>query len=205
MTKLKLQNLNLKTGRLCLDFANTLDWHASKHPIETLNSYADLMAWARDVGLLSDRTAQQLAREANRHPAEAAATLEKARVVREVTYEIFVAVAHGGVPRPSDIAALNGTLADLLSKSRLTRTNGGFDWNWGGDETALDQMLWWVIRSATDLMTSDELQRVGQCADEHGCGWLFLDTSKNRTRRWCAMKDCGNRAKARRYYKRLHT
>jgi predicted RNA-binding Zn ribbon-like protein len=64
-------------------------------------------------------------------------------------------------------------------------------------------MLWPVARSAADLLTSaEELARVGQCADDRGCGWLFFDTSRNHSRRWCAMKDCGNRAKARRHYRR---
>ena len=177
MTKTKKQNLNLRTERLCLDFANTLDWHASAHPVETLTTYADLVAWSHEVGLLSERIARQLIAEAERQPKQAAAILERARTLREA-------------------------IAEMQSRSRLVRTPEGLNWDWGGGENDLDQMLWWVIRSATDVMTSDELYRVGQCADDRGCGWLFLDTSKNHSRRWCAMKDCGNRAKARRYYKR---
>jgi predicted RNA-binding Zn ribbon-like protein len=197
----KTQAINLKTERLCLDFANTLDWHASEHPVETLNSYADLVTWSRDTGVLSDRAAKQLINEANRHPAEATATLDKARTLREAMYEIFVAVANRTTPRATDLETVNAALVQMLGRSRLVRTSEGFAWNWGGGENDLDQMLWWVIRSAADLMTSEKLYRVGQCADERGCGWLFLDTSKNRTRRWCDMKDCGNRAKARRFYK----
>ncbi len=202
MTMPKLANL--KTERLCLDFANTLDWHASEHPIETLNSYADLVTWSREVGLLTDRAAKQLLNEANRQPAEATATLEKARTWREAIYEILVTVAHGDAPRHSDIATLNTALADMMGRSRLIKTADALNWDWGGGEDDLDQMLWWVVRSATDLMTSRELHRVGQCADERGCGWLFLDTSKNHSRRWCDMKDCGNRAKARRHYEKEH-
>lgn len=201
MTKTK--TVNLKTERLCLDFANTLDWHASEHPVETLNSYADLVTWSRDVGVLSDRTAKQLINEANRHPVEATATLDKARMLREAMYEIFGAVANGATPKSTDLETVNAALAEMLSRSRLVRTSEGFVWDWGGGENDLDQMLWWVIRSATGLMTSEKLYRVGQCADDRGCGWLFLDTSKNRTRRWCAMKDCGNRAKARRFYEKV--
>jgi predicted RNA-binding Zn ribbon-like protein len=78
---------------------------------------------------------------------------------------------------------------------------GGFAWDWAGAEDALDQMLWPVVHDAAGLLTSEELDRVGQCDDDR-CGWLFLDTSRNRSRRWCSMEDCGNRAKARRYYER---
>jgi predicted RNA-binding Zn ribbon-like protein len=62
-------------------------------------------------------------------------------------------------------------------------------------------MLWPVVRDAADLLTSKELNRVGRCADER-CGWLFVDTSRNRSRRWCSMESCGNRAKARRHYRK---
>jgi predicted RNA-binding Zn ribbon-like protein len=63
-------------------------------------------------------------------------------------------------------------------------------------------MLWPILRSAAEVLTSEKRTRLGQCADDRGCGWLFLDTSKNRSRRWCDMEDCGNRAKARRHYLR---
>jgi predicted RNA-binding Zn ribbon-like protein len=91
----------------------------------------------------------------------------------------------------------------MLNRSRLVHGDTGFVWDWAGREDDLDQMLWWVVQSATEVMTSDELLRVGQCADDRGCGWLFYDTSKNRTRRWCDMRGCGNRAKARRHYAKV--
>jgi predicted RNA-binding Zn ribbon-like protein len=194
--------LKLEAGRLCLDFANTLDWHASEHPIEKLKTYADLVAWAKTIGLVSERAAKHLIEQAGRHPRTAGAALDKARTLREATYAIFVAVAHGGTPQQADIDIVNATLAEMLSRSRLVPSDAGFVWDWGGGEDDLDQILWWIVQSATDVLTSDELKRVGQCADEHGCGWLFFDTSKNRTRRWCDMRGCGNRAKARRHYEK---
>jgi predicted RNA-binding Zn ribbon-like protein len=203
MTKAQLENLHLQSERLCLDFANTLDWHASAHPIEKLTSYAELVAWARDVGVLTERIARQLMVEANRRPAEATATLDKARTLREAIYGIFVAVSRAETPRQTDVETLNTAIAETLDKSRLVRTSDGFDWTWGGAETDLGQMLWWIVQSATAVMTSDELPRVGQCADEGGCGWLFLDTSKNHSRRWCDMRGCGNRAKAKRHYEKV--
>jgi predicted RNA-binding Zn ribbon-like protein len=195
--------LKLEAGRLCLDFANTLDWHASEHPVEKLTTYADLVAWAHKIGLLDEDIAGRLNFQAEAHPRTASATLEKARTLREAMYDIFVAVAHGETPETTDIDTVNATLAEMLNRSRLVHSDTGFVWDWGGDEDDLDQMLWWVVQSATEVMTSDELLRVGQCADDRGCGWLFYDTSKNRTRRWCDMRGCGNRAKARRHYAKV--
>jgi predicted RNA-binding Zn ribbon-like protein len=200
MTK---EQLTPTSVQLCLDFANTLDWHASEHPIETLNSYTDLVGWARGAGLLSESRAQQVLRAATRQSREAAGVLTRARTMREAIYEILVASAQRKTPRPADVATFSTILSDYLAQSQLVHSIEGFTWRWGGSEDALDQMLWGVARSASDLMTSSELQRVGQCADDRGCGYLFLDTSKNHTRQWCSMRGCGNRAKAKRHYEKV--
>jgi predicted RNA-binding Zn ribbon-like protein len=195
-------NLKLESGWLCLDFANTAEWHLSEHPTERLTSYAELIAWARSIGLLPDRTAQHLLHEADQHRAEAARVLDRAVALREAIYHIFVAVAAGKLPSAGDQATLNAELSRSLSKSRLVWNKANFDWGRDEDD-ALDQVLWWVLRSTTNLLTSEDLQRVGVCADDRGCGWLFYDTSRNRTRQWCSMRGCGNRAKARRHYEKV--
>jgi predicted RNA-binding Zn ribbon-like protein len=61
--------------------------------------------------------------------------------------------------------------------------------------------LWPIVLAAAELLTSAGRARVRECA-AHGCGWLFLDTSRSQRRRWCTMASCGNRAKARRFYER---
>ncbi|MFQ5811708.1 MAG: CGNR zinc finger domain-containing protein [Anaerolineae bacterium] len=197
-----VRTLHLKEGWLSLDFANTAEWHASDHPDEGLNSYPDLVSWAQHVGILTDREAGRLLQKAGRHPADASAVLDRAISLREAIYRIFSAAAVGRLPEAADLAVLNAALSEALTHLRIVRMEEDFAWDWTGDEDALDQMLWPVVRSAADLLTSEELHRVGQCADDRGCGWLFLDTSRNHSRQWCAMKDCGNRAKARRHYER---
>jgi predicted RNA-binding Zn ribbon-like protein len=196
-------NLNLDSGWLCLDFTNTAEWHLSDRPAERLTSYAELIAWARSIGLLPERTTQQLLRAAERRPAEAARVLERAVALREAIYHIFLAVAGGHSPAADDQATLNAELSRSLSKSHLVWNEANFDWGRQGKDGDLDQVLWWVLRSTTDLLTSEDLQRVGVCADDRGCGWLFYDTSRNRTRQWCSMRGCGNRAKARRHYEKV--
>jgi predicted RNA-binding Zn ribbon-like protein len=195
--------LKLEAGRLCLDFANTLDWRGSEHPIELLATYADLVAWAQKVGLLDEDAARLLADRAGQHPQPAMAALEKARTLREAIHAVFVAALHDGPPETADTEIIIATLAEMLNRSRLVKSESSFVWDWGGSEDDLDQIVWWVVQSATEVMTSDELLRVGQCADDRGCGWLFYDTSKNRTRRWCSMRGCGNRAKAKRHYAKV--
>lgn len=188
-------------GRLGLDFANTADWHASDHPVESLTSYSDLVAWSQQVGILTDHQAQRLLKEAARRSGDAAAVLERAIALREAIYRIFSAISHGRPPQAADLAIFNAELSESLAHSRIVSTAEGFAWDWARAEDALDRMLWPVVHDAAALLTSEELDRVGQCADDR-CGWLFFDTSRNRSRRWCSMEDCGNRAKARRHYQR---
>jgi predicted RNA-binding Zn ribbon-like protein len=193
--------LKLLGGRLSLDFVNTADWHASDHPVEFLTSYSDLVAWSQHVGILADHQAQRLLKEAARRPVDATAVLERAIALREAIYRIFSAISHERPPQAADLATFNAELSRALAQSRIVSTAEGFDWDWAGAGEALDGMLWPVVHDAAGLLTSEELDRVGQCADDR-CGWLFLDTSRNRSRRWCSMENCGNRAKARRYYER---
>jgi predicted RNA-binding Zn ribbon-like protein len=194
-------SLKLLGGRLSLDFVNTADWHASDHPVEFLTSYSDLVTWSQRVGILTDHQTQRLLKEAARRPVDATVVLERAIALREAIYRIFSAISHERPPQATDLATFNAELSEALAQSRIVSTVEGFAWDWAGAGDPLDQMLWPVMHDAADLLTSEELYRVGQCADDR-CGWLFLDTSRNRSRRWCSMEDCGNRAKVRRHYER---
>ena len=189
-------------GRLCLDFANTADWHASEHPEEGLVDYAALVAWGQQADLLDSAQAAALLREAARRPAEAAAILERGLALREAIYRIFAAIAGERPPAGADLDMLNAALAEAMAHAQVAPAAEGFVWGWREhDPPPLDRMLWPVVRSAADLLTADELDRVRHCADDN-CGWLFMDMSRNRSRRWCSMQGCGNRAKARRFYAR---
>ena len=188
-------------GSLCLDFANTVSRRSPTDRREHLNDYRDLVAWGEQGGIFSGREAHRLTEEADQRPAEAAAVLERAIALREVIFRVFAAIAAGQSPAASDLAALNEALPAALARLRLVPTADGYTWDWQEDPSALDRMLWPVIRSAADLLTSGQLTTVRECAAEW-CRWLFLDTSRAQRRQWCDMKVCGNRAKARRHYER---
>jgi len=194
--------LKLAAGELCLDFANTAEWHASESPQERLKDYGSLVSWSREVGVLDDAGERRIRREAATHPAQAVKAWKQAIAVREMLYRVFVALIHGRPIDASDLERLNQTNSDALRHLRMEHEGDGLEWRWAGSPQDLRQMLWPIVHSAADLLTSDRRARLGQCADDRGCGWLFLDTSKNRSRRWCDMGDCGNRAKARRHYQR---
>jgi len=192
-------------GRLCLDFANTADWHRTSRPGERLQSCAALAVWAQAAGQIDAQEARQLTDYVGRHPGKARKILRRAIALREAVYRIFSDASEGKKSSDKDLELLNFELAEGLSRRMLTSTTDGYSWKWEADTSAkrLTRTLWEVARSAAELLTSPpELARVRQCADDRGCGWLFFDTSRNRTRKWCDIRDCGNRAKARRHYER---
>jgi predicted RNA-binding Zn ribbon-like protein len=192
----------LEAGRLCLEFANTLDWHGSDHPEETLHSYDGLLLWAQDRRVVGDQEAARQQERAAQEPELASQVYRQAIDLRDAVYRTFASLAAGAQPTPDDLDRLNAVLAQSLPHLRLVDTGGSFTWQWMDAGTALDRVIWDIALSASQLLTSPDLDRVRECADEHGCGWLFFDTTKNRSRRWCSMDGCGNRAKARRHYAR---
>jgi predicted RNA-binding Zn ribbon-like protein len=187
-------------GRLCLDFVDTVNWDSPRRARERFYSFADLVDWAQFMEQVSASQAGRLRNLAEQRPDEAMAIYRQAIDLRATLHRIFAAVAAGHEPANDDLAGLNAALAATLPHRRLVPGPDHFEWGWS-DELPLARVLWPVLPSAAELLTSKELDRVGQCAGE-SCGWLFLDTSRNRSRRWCEMEHCGNRAKARRHYRR---
>jgi predicted RNA-binding Zn ribbon-like protein len=187
-------------GRLCLDFVNTVGGRDARGLVlrDKLKDYADFATWSRLAGLFTAGEARNLKSFAQRHPARASATLARAIRLREALYRIFKASLRRSAPGESDMDVLRNELSIAKSHQRLVRAGPGFVWAWDRSENALNSSLWRVSISAADLLTSADLQKLRQCSGDE-CGWMFLDTSRNRTRRWCDMKDCGNRAKVRRF------
>jgi predicted RNA-binding Zn ribbon-like protein len=186
---------------ICLDFVNTVKLHASQNPVEKLCSYNDFIDWLKTKDIISTYEAKNLRAEARRNTAGAQAALGKAKELREAIYHILSGLAHNMPPHNSDMAILNRFISETMPYARLTAIqNKNFSWEWKNSEDNLEYPLQVIVRSICDLLISGTIDKIGQCADERGCGYIFLDTSKNKTRRWCNMGDCGNRAKARRHY-----
>jgi predicted RNA-binding Zn ribbon-like protein len=198
---IQTQIFDLTGGLLCLDFANTVDDRTEVHPQELLNSYNDLVSWSQQAHVLTEQEAQRLLEKAARRPSEASRVLQQAVAIREAIFRIFKAVAEDASPEDEDLVSLSAAVADAQNHAQIVLKANGFIWDWAGIAGDLDRMLWPVVRSAADFLTSDELDTVRVCASD-SCDWLFLDTSKNHSRRWCNMKSCGNREKARRFYER---
>lgn len=190
----------LSGGALCLDFANTWEDRARVEE-EHLHGYSDVLAFAEQTAIVEPGRATELARWADDDPAAAGRAFDAARELRDAIYGLFSAVAAGEEPPAEALERLNAALPDALAGARIERRGSRFAWDWASAYSALDAPLRPIVRSAAELLTSDRLDRIREC-DGRTCTWLFLDQSRNRSRRWCSMETCGNRAKVQRHYRR---
>ena len=196
-----IDGLELIGGRLCLDFANTTSNRAAGRARDRLHGYEDLVRWCTRVELFGGAEARRLLDEARERPADAELAWKKAIELREAIFALASAAGRREPPPPVALDLLNAVLAEGMGRRRLRPAECGLTWVWADAADGLDWMLWPLAYSAAELLSSSEVERVKECGGE-SCDWLFLDASRNGSRRWCIMDDCGNRAKARRHYHR---
>jgi len=199
--KAKAISLRDDGGHLALDFVNTLDWRDRAQPVERLAGWPELLDWLRRVRILGAREAKTLAREARAAPRRAAAHFRAALRLREASSRLFRAWLGHRAADPADLALLNARLRRRPHNRELAASGADYVWRRAREGGAPARLLGVLAEATAELLTSPELRRLRLCKGA-GCGWLFLDVSPNRSRRWCAMANCGNRAKARRHYAR---
>jgi len=188
----------LIAGNLCLDFINTLDDRPSGNPKELLSSYADLIHFCEEGGFLNIRDSEYLSERADEAPAKAAKALQETIRLRESIYAVFSAIIEKRkLPEPA-LAELNTFIQEAAGQARLEKVGGSFERRFDY-RSSLHSVRWPIAFAAADLLTSGNLPMIRVCSSPT-CRWFFLDTSKNHRRRWCDMKLCGNRAKARKFY-----
>jgi predicted RNA-binding Zn ribbon-like protein len=180
-------------GDPALDFVNTVDWTEAGPVDERLADYDALARWSVEAGVLSRSAGDRQRRAAAARPREARAALAEAIRARETLHEVFGAVATGRRPGTA-LRELNALVSEAMGRLTLSDT---LHWEWRGSGDRLDAMLWPVIRSAAELLTSSEAGQIRVCGGP-SCGWMFVDRSRNGLRRWCQMRTCGTREKTRR-------
>lgn len=201
----KPATFDLCGGHPVLDFVNSLDNRfGGRGCVEGLQRYDDLLQFTRQTQLLDSELILQVGRAVA--PAAGMRALRGARALREALAATFYAAIERRPPPPSDLETLERHFhaADRHRALRWRQgvsEHSGLAWSWRRDETDAELPVWVLAVTARDLLVAPEMQRLRACEAET-CRWLFLDTSKSHTRRWCKMKVCGNRVKARRYQAR---
>ena len=187
-------------GHVALDFVNTVGGLRDKDPDhEALESYEDLLVWSRRVGSLSAPQVRALRAAAAGDPSGSERALAQALSRRALIYDIFRPLADGKRPAPTLLERLRDFELEALQHARLAPDEQGLRWTWPRAPGSLEAPLWPLTHAAIDLLTEGPLERLKVCAN---CRWLFLDESRNRSRRWCSMEECGTAVKKERFTER---
>jgi len=190
--------LEIVAGHLALDFANTVDDPYGPGRVDYLASYPLTLTWSSRVGLLSGDRAERLDEVASQRPEAAAAALASIHQLRGIVESTFTDLITEPESAERHWAALRPYVVEATSRVELGQSATAYEVTWP-DTDEVDTILWPLAYSALDLLRSPELRRLKRCA---ACPWLFLDRSKNGSRRWCTMSICGTDEKIRRYVSR---
>jgi predicted RNA-binding Zn ribbon-like protein len=194
-----ITTLRLDGGVLCLDFVNTISKRKKEAPCDYLCGFKDFLQWYGHTGALSAKIIHTLERLAKEYPQKAATVFEKSIQLRELLYRLFTAVIAHKLPAPADLMQLNGYIGDAYANIEMSWSAGTREGKLQFNAPALEQVNWWLIKSAVELYTSGKLIQVKECP---ACGWLFLDKSRNSSRKWCSMSTCGDISKVQQCYQR---
>jgi predicted RNA-binding Zn ribbon-like protein len=190
----------LVAGHVALDFANTLDFRFDpSRTVDLLPSYDRFVDFALQSGLITPANAARLSKQSGDSSRRAA--LKSAIELREALELLFRSVVSGKAPGKSSLEVLNRFLARSKEHESLVWRNSEFVREYGNLSERPDGPIWPLLDAAIELLTSPARGRIRECKDP-SCRWLFLDHSKNLSRRWCDMQICGNRTKVRKFRER---
>lgn len=200
MEERSIETISLDGGWLCLDFVNTVHSRTVEEPFEYLPGYEELLDWSVKLEIVSPSERKALETAARDNQTEADQALAHLIEAREVLYNFFLAIARNKTPDDHIQIKFNSLLSETMSRLGLrVAANLEVQQHWKHSSDDLLYPLYPIVKSAYDLLTMDRADRVKECG---ACGWLFLDQSKNKSRKWCSMESCGSNVKAKRYYHR---
>jgi predicted RNA-binding Zn ribbon-like protein len=198
-TFVDVSEIRLVGGASILDLANTQSGPPGGSPdIESFGDFGDVLRWGVRAGVLEDSAAERLAGLAAVHPRAAAAAFQRVVALRHDAYAVFSALAGGVAPPDGPLRQLHAAAAESLAHGTVAPDDAAFSMRW--TQTDDPDRAWWAVAyGGLELLLHGPLDRIKGCG---GCRYLFLDETKNRSRRWCSMEDCGTREKMKTYVAR---
>lgn len=194
-----IATLRFDGGILCLDFVNTVSNRMKPASHDYLSGFRELLEWYGRTGVITAKVSHTLERLAKGYPQKATVVFDKSIGLRELLLRLFTAAIHRKAPGPSDLHLFNTYVAEAYANIEVAwkpaQRRGELLFN----APALEQLIWWLVKSALELYTGNGLQQVRQCPS---CGWLFLDKSRNGSRKWCSMSSCGDINKVQQFNQR---
>ena len=192
---LRPSSLSLVAGKLALNFTNTESGRGGAKHLDHLQTAADLVTWASHAKIIDGRDFAPSQRAVKAQSKLARHLITRGRSLRETIYQVNSRVIAGRQPGDKLLRSLTAAHAEMLAVATLTPNEDNYAWTWNPKIELTAAILGPITVSALTLLIQADLSRIKQC---HGnnCGWLFFDDTKNKSRQWCDMSVCGNRAKA---------
>ena len=188
--------VRLDGGNLSLNFVNTIHDRNEEPLRDYLTNYSDLLAWAHFADGINEAQKKLLLQLSKKNHRKAEKIFKESIRLREAIYKYIVHLINQNKAPPVDTQLINHWLSKAFANLELTQLDNDIVLDWKPERFGMESVLWPIIRSFADLITSDMRNRTKQCPN---CAWVFLDNSKNNSRRWCSMETCGNRAKVLRF------
>ncbi|MEJ2262499.1 MAG: CGNR zinc finger domain-containing protein [Anaerolineales bacterium] len=198
----QILEIRLDGGNLSLNFVNTIHDRYEEPLEDYLHNYLDLITWANFADAINSSQKKRLLQRSRENQEEANQVYKDSIQLREAIYQCVVSLINRDEVSAVNMQVINQWLSKAFSNLELAQLDNSFVLDWKAENSGLESVLWPIIRSFADLVTSDDRGRIKQCSN---CGWVFVDNSKNKSRRWCSMETCGNRVKAQRHADKTRT
>jgi len=186
-------------GDLSLDFVNTVHDRHEEPLRDLLLNYLDLVIWVYSANAINDSQKEKLLQKGLENQIKANQVYKDSLQLREAFYDFILNLINQDETSSANIQLINQRVSRVFSNLELTQLEGRFVLDWKAESFGLESVLWPITRAFADLVTSEDISRIKKCPN---CGYLFVDNSKNKSRRWCSMEICGNRVKAQRFAKK---
>ena len=186
-------------GDLSLDFVNTVHDRHEEPLRDLLQNYLELVTWVYSANAINDSQKEKLLQKGLENQTEANQVYKDSLQLREAFYDFILNLINQDETSSANIQLINQRVSRVFSNLELTQLEGRFVLDWKAESFGLESVLWPITRAFADLVTSEDISRIKKCPN---CGYLFVDNSKNKSRRWCSMEICGNRVKAQRFAKK---
>lgn len=186
-------------GDLSLDFVNTVHDRHEEPLRDLLQNYLELVTWVYSANAINDSQKEKLLQKGLENQTEANQVYKDSLQLREAFYDFILNLINQDETSSANIQLINRRVSRVFSNLELTQLEGRFVLDWKAESFGLESVLWPITRAFADLVTSEDISRIKKCPN---CGYLFVDNSKNKSRRWCSMEICGNRVKAQRFAKK---
>lgn len=194
-----INNIKLDGGTVCFNFVNTIHGRFSKPFKDYLIDYAAFLKWAYRVKILNAAETKKLNDYRLKNPGETEQFLLKIKKQREVLYRCFSSIARKKDIDKKLLFRINSLIPKSLCNFKYYKIEKELLLLWDKERVHPEKPFWAIAKSAFDILNEVNFERIKECSE---CGWIFLDETKNNNRKWCNMKTCGARNKARRFYER---